>query len=158
MAITQAGEININLLFNGQEGGNPSTNGENGNPSAPVNMGQPNADNPASAGSDAVSLSAAVNVAMSLGKQAVGAAVSNIGLATGNNYAQDRISKFVSAIGMAGGLLAASSNPITFITSVGSLLISGLSQSYRTETERMWENRRARQYAILYGFASDDGR
>lgn len=158
MAITQAGEININLLFNGQEGGNPSTNGENGNPSAPVNMGQPNADNPASAGSDAVSLSAAVNVAMSLGKQAVGAAVSNIGLATGNFILQEQTQSVISTVGLVGGIAASTVNPLTFTATMGSLLISGIAQIYRSEKERVWENRRARQYAILYGFASDDGR
>ncbi|MFQ7034535.1 MAG: hypothetical protein ACLRTQ_01980 [Candidatus Borkfalkia sp.] len=66
-----SGEININILFPNGEGGNVSTDSENGNPAAPVNVGQPNADNPAASGSKSVSVAAGVNVAMSLGKQAM---------------------------------------------------------------------------------------
>lgn len=90
--------------------------------------------------------------------QAVTAAVSNIGLATGNNYAQEKAQTILSAIGTGAGLIASMSNPLTAVAAVGAFAISTASQVYRREKERMWDNRRANQNAILYGFAGDDGR
>lgn len=155
MAISTSGEINFNIIFNG-EGGNTSSGG--GNPSAPENIGQPKAENPTQSGSNTVAVSAGVNVAMSLGKQAVDAAVSNIGLATGNNYAQERAQSMISAIGTGAGLIASFNNPATAVAAVGALMISTASQVYAREKNRMWENRRAEQNALIYGFSSNDGR
>ena len=155
--ISTSGEINFNIIFDGESGGT-SDGGTGGNPSAPANMGQPNAENPTQSGSNAVAVSAGVNVAMSLGKQAVDAAVSNIGLATGNNYAQERAQSIISGIGTAAGLLASFSNPYTAVATVGALIISTASQVYAREKQRMWDNRQAQQNAIIYGFSSEDGR
>lgn len=157
MAVPTTGELNINILFNG-EGGEPTTEQQAGNPSAPENVGQPNESEPTSSGNGSLTLSAGVNVAISLGKQAVNAAVSNIGLATGNNYAQSRIQGAISAISTVAALAASASNPLTFAATAGALLISGVSQVYQNYKERQWENRRAEQYAILYGFSSEEGR
>lgn len=157
MPIPNTGELNINVLFNG-DGGSPTTDQQAGNPSAPTNIGQPNESDPISAGSNTVAVSAGVNVAMSLGKQAVDTAVSNIGLATGNNYAQSRIQGTISAFSTIAGLAASAANPITFAAAAGSLIISGVSQVYRTVKERQWDNRRAAQYSVLYGFSSEEGR
>lgn len=129
MPAATTGEINYNIYFINGEGGDVSS-GE-GNPSAPANAGKPNEKNPAESGSNTVAVSAGVNVAMSLGKQAVNAAVSNIGLATGNNYAQERTQSILSAIGTGAGLIASFSNPYTAIASVGALVVSGVSGFYR---------------------------
>lgn len=156
MPVSTSGEINFNILFNGEDGAAPGE-GQTGTPSSPQNVGQPQAENPTSA-SETVAISAGVNVAISLGKQAVTAAVSNIGLATGNNYAQEKAQSILSAIGTGAGLIASMSNPLTAVAAVGAFAISAASQVYRREKERMWDNRRANQNAILYGFAGDDGR
>lgn len=153
-----SGEININILFPNGEGGNVSTNSENGNPAAPVNVGQPNADNPAASGSKSVSVAAGVNVAMSLGKQAMGAVVSNIGLATGNNYAQARVQGIISGVGTMAGLAMAASNPVTLAASIGALAISAGTQIWQEVQNRKWDNRRAEQCAVMYGFAGENGR
>ena len=155
--ISTSGEINFNIIFDGESGVAPD-GGNGGNPSAPANIGQPNAENPTKTGSNTVAVAAGVNVAMSLGKQAVDAAISNIGLATGNNYAQERAQSIVSAIGTSAGLIASFSNPYTAVAAVGALIISTASQVYAREKQRMWDNRQAAQNAIIYGFSSDDGR
>ena len=157
-SVPTSGVVNFNINFSGGEGGASNAPDNNGNPSAPVNIGKPNEENPTQSSGNSLLQSAGVNVALSLGKQAANAVISNIGIATGNNYAQNRISNFVSAAGTAAGLFAAASNPATFVAAVGALVISGVSQSYRDYRERVWENRRAQQNAILYGFASNDGR
>ena len=128
--ISTSGEINFNIIFDGESGVTPDSGG-GGNPAAPTNIGQPNESNPSQSGSNTVAVSAGVNVAMSLGKQAVDAAVSNIGLATGNNYAQERAQSLIS---------------------------STASQVYAREKRRMWDNRQAQQNAIIYGFSGEDGR
>ena len=151
MAVPTTGELNINILFNG-EGGEPTTEQQAGNPSAPTNIGKPNEADPTSAESGSLTLSAGVNVAMSLGKQAVNAAVS------GDNYAQSRIQGAISAISTMAALAMSAANPLTFAATAGSLVISGISQVYQNYKERQWENRRAEQYAILYGFSSEEGR
>ena len=155
--ISTSGEINFNIIFDGESGVAPDS-GAGGNPSSPANMGQPNAENPTKSGDNTVAVSAGVNVAMSLGKQAVDAAVSNIGLATGNNYAQERAQSLISAIGTGAGLIASFSNPATAVAAVGALIISTASQIYGREKRRMWDNRQAAQNAIIYGFSGEDGR
>ena len=154
MAVPTTGELNINILFNG-EGGEPTTEQQAGNPSAPTNIGKPNEADPTSAESGSLTLSAGVNVAMSLGKQAVNAAVS---LATGDNYAQSRTQGAISAISTVAALAMSVKNPLIFAATVGALVISGISQVYQNYKERQWENRRAAQYAVLYGFSSEEGR
>lgn len=155
--ISTSGEINFNIIFDGESGVAPD-GGNEGNPAAPANIGQPNESNPSQAGSNTVAVAAGVNVAMSLGKQAVDAAISNIGLATGNNYAQERAQSIVSAIGTGAGLIASFSNPYTAVAAVGALIISTASQVYAREKQRMWDNRQAHQNAIIYGFSGEDGR
>lgn len=157
MAVSTSGEINYNIYFVNGDGGDISDGGS-GNPSSPANVGQPNAGNPAQSENKTVAISAGVNVAMSLGKQAVDAAVSNIGLATGNNYAQERAQSIISGIGTAAGLITSFSNPYTAVASVGALIISSVSQVYGREKQRMWDNRRAAQNAVIYGFSGEDGR
>ena len=158
-AIPTNGSVNFNILFNGSDGQSPAAGNENGgDPSAPENVGKPNADDPTSSNNGTVSVSAGVHVAMNLGKQAVDSVVANIGLATGNNYAQSRVQGLMSGIATGAGLLAAASNPLTLIASVGSLLISGISTIWSRAEERRWQNLEAQNYARLYGFASGEGR
>jgi len=153
-----SGEFNINILFPDGDGNSAETNSPTGNPSAPQNVGAPDEKNPTQSASDVVKLSAGMNAAISLGKQAVNAGVANIGLATGNYYAQSRIQNSLNAVGTTMGLIAAAGNPLTLAVAVGSLAISMGTSIYKEVQERKWENRRAEQYAIMYGFASQGGR
>ena len=153
-----SGEFNINILFPDGDGNSAETNSPTGNPAAPQNVGAPDEKNPTQSASDMLKLSAGMNVAISLGKQAMNGAISNIGLATGNYYAQSRIQNTVNAVGTTMGLIASASNPVTFIAAVGALAISTGLNIYKEVQERKWENRRAEQYAIMYGFASQGGR
>lgn len=158
-AVPTNGTVEFNILFNGSDGQNPATGSENGgDPSAPENLGKPNASDPTSSNSGTVSASAGVHVAMNLGKQAVDSAVSNIGLATGNNYAQNQVQNAIAGISTGVGLMASFTNPFTAIAAVGSLLISGISSAWANTEQRRWQNLEAQSYARLYGFTSDEGR
>lgn len=158
-SIPTHGTLDININFPNEEGGTAAKPvAESGNAASPANIGLPNQENPAAASAGSVTLTAGVHVAMNLGQQAVNEAISNIGLATGNNYAQRKADSLIGAAGTVVGLAASMTNPITGVAAVGSLLISGISQIYRENKERMWENRQARNNAVLYGFSSDGGR
>ena len=158
-AIPTNGTVEFNILFNGSDGQNPATGSENGgDPSAPENLGKPNASDPTSSGSDMVSVSAGVHAALDMGKQAMNSAISNIGIATGNNYAQNRVQSLMSGISTGAGILMSLKNPLTAITAIGSLLISGISSMWQNAEQRRWQNLEAQSYARLYGFTSDEGR
>lgn len=158
-SIPTHGTLNVNINFQNDEGGTAAQpSAAQGTPAAPANLGLPNEDNPAASSEGSIALSAGVHMAMNLGQQAVNEAVSNIGLATGNNYAQRKAESLIGTATTVMGLAASMSNPITGAAAVGSLLISGISQIYRENKERMWENRQARNNAVLYGFSSDGGR
>lgn len=158
-AVPTNGTVEFNILFNGSDGQNPATGSENGgDPSAPENLGKPNVSDPTSSNSGTVSASAGVHVAMNLGKQAVDSAVSNIGLATGNNYAQNQVQNVMSAVSTTAGLAMSFSNPFTAIAAVASLMITSLSSGWAKTEQRRWQNLEAQSYARLYGFTSDEGR
>lgn len=153
------GEVNFNILFNGEDGGSPSNDNENeGTPAAPSNVGKPNSGKSTESSAKNVALSAGVNVAMNLGKQAVNAAVSNISAATGDYVTQQRVQQSLSAAGTAVGLISSFSNPFTAIAAVGALAISTGAKIWQEQNRLKWNNIDAANKAKLYGYASSEGR
>lgn len=97
-------------------------------------------------------LATAIQAAKSVGTQAVNAAVSNIGLATGNYYAQARAQEAISGINMAIGLAMSASNPVTFGVAIAGMAISAGSQIYQEYKQRQHDNYVAAQNARRLGF------
>lgn len=97
-------------------------------------------------------LATAIQSAKSIGTQAVNAAVSNIGLATGNYYAQQQAQSAVSGINTAVSLAMSASNPATLIVSLAGMAISAGSQIYQDYKQRQYDNYVAAQNARRLGF------
>lgn len=153
------GEVNFNILFNGQDGSNPTNDNESkGTPASPSNVGKPSTDDSTTSNSKNIALAAGVNVAMNFGKQAVNAVVSNISAATGDNVTQQRIQQGINTAGTAVGLIASFSNPVTAIAAVSSLAISTGVRVWQECNRIKWDNKEAANKAKIYGFASNEGR
>lgn len=102
-----------------------------------------------------VKLSLAINVAKTVGTQAVNAAVSNIGLATGNYYMQQQAQRTVSGIQSVVGLAMSFTNPVTAITAIAGLGIQAAAETYQQNKEREIANYQAEQYAKRLGYTRD---
>jgi hypothetical protein len=97
-------------------------------------------------------LAVALNVAKNIGMQGVNAAVSNIGLATGNYYQQQKAERTIAGIQTGLGLAMAMTNPVTAVVAVAGMLISGASESYKQRREVEMANFEAEQYARRLGY------
>lgn len=100
-----------------------------------------------------VKLATAIQAAKSVGTQALNAAVSNIGLATGNYYAQARAQEAISGINTVIGLAMSAANPVTFGVAIAGMAISAGSEIYRQEKQREHDNYVAAQNARRLGFS-----
>jgi hypothetical protein len=95
----------------------------------------------------------AVNAVKSVAKQAVSAAVSNIGLATGNYYLQSQVEEGVQLVSKGIGIGAAfASNVYVGIAAVAMEGVSMLSDYFKQKKEMDIENFAAAQYAKRLGF------
>lgn len=97
-------------------------------------------------------LAIAAQASKSVGTQALNAAVSNIGLATGNYYAQERAQTAISAVNTMAGLAMAAANPVTLGVALAGMAISAGSQIYQREKQREYDNYVAEQNARRLGF------
>ena len=95
----------------------------------------------------------AVNAVKSVAKQAVSAAVSNIGLATGNYYLQSRVQEGMQMLEKGIGIgTAFASNVYVGIAAVAMEGVSMLSDYFKQKKEVDIENFAAAQYAKRLGF------
>jgi hypothetical protein len=95
----------------------------------------------------------AVNAVKSVAKQAVSAAVSNIGLATGNYYLQTRVQEGMQIVEKGVSIGAAfASNVYVGIAAVAVEGVSMLSDYFKQKKEMDIENFAAGQYAKRLGF------
>lgn len=99
-------------------------------------------------------LALAAGVALNAAKQAGMAAISNLGLSTGNYYAQRRIEQATSATQSITALALSASNPYAFAGTLASMTIAGISEYYQQKKERDIANYQAEQYAKKLGFSS----
>lgn len=151
--VQTSGETHIHILFeNGKSGDAPEST-----PAAPKQEGEPSKSNPLKSKSDGTNAQIALNIGMSLGKQAMNTAVSNIGLATGNYYMQSQVQNGIrtvsSMIGL--GTAVASGNIPALIMQIGGMAISAVSQTYQDYKQRQIENYAAAQNARRAGFTED---
>ena len=102
-----------------------------------------------------VKLSLALNTAKNIGMQGLNAAVSNIGLATGNYYAQQQTQRAISGAQSLVGLAMSFTNPYTAIAAVAGLAISAGSEMYQQNKQREIANYEAEQYAKRLGYTRD---
>ena len=102
-----------------------------------------------------VKISMAVNGAMNIASQGLNAAVSNIGLATGNYYAQQKAQKAISGVQSIASLAMSFTNPYTAVMAVAGLAISTGVEMYQQNKEREIQNYQAEQYAKRLGYTRD---
>lgn len=130
-----------------------------GTPAQPMQDNTPVQANPVSGDSKngrGVTAAALTHVAMNAGKQAMNAAISNIGLATGNNYMQKRVERGVTlatkAIGYGAAVL--SGNPVLVVGMLASDAISIATEGYQIQKEREIADYQASQYARKIGYTN----
>lgn len=153
MSIPTTGEYNIVINM-------PSETGEGNAPApSPASPQQENApvQNPSGGrGNNNFSALAVTNAAISVGRQAVNTAISNIGLATGDSYKQAQIQRTMSigAQALAFGGALVSGNYIAAAVMVAGQAISFASESYQLNKQREIENYSAEQYARKIGYTN----
>jgi hypothetical protein len=99
---------------------------------------------------------AAAHIALNAGKQAAMAAISNIGLATGNSALQQRVQSAVSTItkGVGYTTAIASGNWAMAVGMLASDAIGFVSEMYQEDKNRQIANYSAEQYARKLGYTN----
>lgn len=151
--VPTTGELSIVIEMPEHVGGElPSATAS---PGAPQDESEPSA-NPVSGGKNGqVKLAMAVSTAKNIAMQGINAAVSNIGLATGNTYQQAKIERGLQAGQSIVGLAMAFTNPYTAIAAVAGMGIQAAAETYRQNKEREIANYQAEQYAKRIGYTVD---
>ena len=154
--IPTQGTMTIVIQMPGETGGSNTAGGNSPNPADPQQEGGLSA-NPVQAEdkNKQTKLATAIQAAKTIGTQALNAAVSNIGLATGNMYAQQRAEAALSAVSTVTGLAVAAVNPVTFGVAVAGMAISAGSQIYKEYKQREYDNYVAAQNARRAGFTEN---
>lgn len=151
MSIPTTGEHRIVIEFNNGEGGGENT--QTPSPASPQPI-TPKQENPIDA-KGAVLLSQGINAAKAIGAQGINAAISNIGIATGNYYQQQQAQRAVSGVQQIAGMAMAFTNPFTAVVAVSGAVISTVSEMYQQNKEREIANYSAEQYAKRLGYSKD---
>ena len=122
-------------------------------PGAPQDDSKPST-NPVSGGKNSqAKLALAANTVKDLGMQAINASISNIGLATGNTYAQAKAERAAQAVqSIAGVAVAFAANPIMGVVALAGMGIQAAAETYRQNKEREITNYQAEQYAKRIGY------
>ena len=100
-------------------------------------------------------LSMAIQAVKSVGSQTVNTMVSNIGLATGNYYAQRKVERTMQGAGQLVSLAFAATNPVTLAVTIASMAISAGAETWQQNKEREIENYQAAQYAKRLGYSKN---
>lgn len=124
-------------------------------PATPQDEAKPS-KNPVDGGkNEQVKLALALSTAKTIGMQGLNAAVSNIGLATGNYYKQAKIERAIQAGSTMVGLAASFTNVYTAAIALAGLGIQAASESYKQTRELEIANYQSEQYAKRIGFTVD---
>lgn len=158
MSETPKGTFEVIIQMPGQTGGSKGGT-VSGNAPSPADPQQEGglSGNPVQAEDEnrQAKLATAIQAAKTIGTQALNAVVSNIGLATGNLYAQQRAQETISAVNATVGLAVAAANPVTFGVALAGMAISAGSQIYQTYKQREYDNYVAAQLARRAGFTEN---
>ena len=150
--IPTTGSLDIIIQMPNETG---ASNNETPSPASPQSI-ENTTNNPTSGDNNGqAKLSLAINAAKSIGTQAINAAASNIGLSTGNYYAQQKTQRAISAGQSLVGLAMSFSNPYTAIVSIAGMAISAGSEYYQQNKEREIANYQSEQYAKRLGYTRD---
>ena len=154
--IPTQGTLDVVILMQSDTGGSGTAGGTAPNPSDSQREGGLS-KNPVQSEdkNKQAKLATAIQAAKTVGSQALNAVVSNIGLATGNTYAQQRAEIALSAVNTAVGLAMAAANPVTFGVALAGMAISTGSQIYRDYKQREHDNYVAAQLARRAGFTEN---
>lgn len=124
-------------------------------PASPQNIENKN-DNPSVPDDKSqMVLSMAVHGAMNIASQGVNAAISNIGLATGNYYEQQKAQSTISGLQTMGDLAMSFRNPYTAALAIVGLAVSTNTEIYQQKKEREIANYQSEQYAKRIGYTRD---
>jgi hypothetical protein len=124
-------------------------------PATPQDEAKPS-KNPVDGGkNEQVKLALALSTAKNIGMQGLNAAVSNIGLASGNYYQQARVERGIQAGQTIVGVGLAFTNIYTAIATVAGTGIQMASEIYKQNRERELANYEAEQYSKRIGFTVD---
>ncbi|MBS5023276.1 MAG: hypothetical protein KH054_08990 [Firmicutes bacterium] len=153
--IPTQGTMNIVIQMSDETSGN-TAGGNSPNPADPQREGGLSANPVQSEDKNKqVKLATAIQAAKTIGTQALNAAVSNIGIATGNTYLQQQAEATISAASTVIGLAAAAANPVTFGVAVAGMAINAGSQIYKEYKQREYDNYAAAQLARRAGFTEN---
>jgi hypothetical protein len=149
MAVQTSGEQTIIIEMPGETGEQTAPD-----PANPQNENRP-PENPASGSTgNAVALSTAIQAAKQVGTQALNAVVSNIGLATGNTYAQQKIQNTIQGVQTVAALAMSATNWVTFAVTAASMAISAGAEAFQQYKQREIENYSAAQVARRLGYSN----
>lgn len=135
------------------------TKAASGTPAQPMQENQPVQEDPVrgDGGNNGQAIAAAAaHIALNAGKQAAMAAISNIGLATGNSALQQRVQSAVSTITKGVGYATAivSGNWAVAVGMLASDAIGFVSEMYQEDKNRQIANYSAEQYARKLGYTN----
>ncbi len=151
--IPKTGTLNFIIQMPETTGG--EVGGNDGSPGAPRQESN-QSGNPVSGDKNKqAKLATAIQVVKSVGSQAINAAVSNIGLATGNYYAQRKVERTMQGVGQLVSLAVSATNPVTFGITVASMAISAGAEAWQQNKQREIENYQAAQYAKRLGYSKE---
>jgi hypothetical protein len=102
-----------------------------------------------------VKLAMALSAAKTIGMQGLNAAVSNIGLASGNYYQQAKVERVISAGSTMVGLAASFTNIYTAAIALAGLGIQAASENFKQTKEIEIANYQSVQYAKRIGYTVD---
>lgn len=133
-----------------------------GTPAQPMQDGKPVQEDPVrgdknkkdgGGGATAVALT---HVAMNAGKQAVNAAIGNIGLASGNYYMQKKVERgtAIATKAIAYGAALATGNVIAGVAMLAGDAINYANESFRMNKEREIADYQSAQYARKLGYTN----
>lgn len=130
-----------------------------GTPAQPMQENEPVQEDPVrgeGGGKSQTVAAVAAGVALNAGKQAAAAAISNIGLATGNTFTQRRIEKAVSTVSkvVGYGVALATQNYAAAAAMLANDAIQFATELYQADKNRQIENYAAEQYARKLGYTN----
>jgi hypothetical protein len=149
--IPTSGEMRIVIEMPGEVGGDVPKNGGD-SPANPVDESATSKNPTKGTDRSQVALATAIQATKTIGTQAANAAISCIGLATGNNYAQAQAERTMSAVSSITALAISAANPVTLGITVATMAISVGTEYYKQQKEREIENHKTEQYARRLGY------
>lgn len=153
MGVPTNGKMEIIIEMPSETG---KINNENPSPASPQRL-EDTSGNPTKGESSKMAvLSVALEHTKTIGMQAINSSVSNIGIATGNYYAQQKAERALNGIMQFAGIaMTAMVNPVLAGVNLACMAISTGAETYRQNKEREIANYQAEQYAKRLGYTRD---